>query len=269
MRIASRMAVPPRESIFASPRSSSFSSLVNGWSRNASSLKFTTKTSSSRFEALIKAMADASTRRRLVRMLPLLSTIRPIDTGTSSRRNFLIGCSTPFSNTRKDFCGRFVTYFPLLSTTVACRTTRRVSARKVAGSSCEFFDCAQSSEAASAAKRPAKARLLNWRIVPLSEKGSQGRHTFRSNKFHKHFSVFPVPFFIDRRIAQNVLVPELDSYFRGHVRQFVQVLDRKVTAPSLFGQFVEKPRSAHLFRGTASRHHRLENSDRIDLDVRF
>jgi len=43
------------------------------------------KTSSSGFDARTRARAEASTFRRLGRILPLLSTMRPIDTGTSSR----------------------------------------------------------------------------------------------------------------------------------------------------------------------------------------
>ena len=93
MRMASRMAVPPRESMRVSASSISLMSLVKslpcGRSRKASSLKLTTKTSSSGLESFTRASAAASTLARLSRMLPLLSMISPMETGTSSRLNIL------------------------------------------------------------------------------------------------------------------------------------------------------------------------------------
>ena len=61
MRTASRMAVPPRESILVRACSIFWTSLVKSQSRKASSLKFTTNTSSSAFEALTNANAAAAT----------------------------------------------------------------------------------------------------------------------------------------------------------------------------------------------------------------
>ncbi len=91
--MASRMAVPPRESMRAMPSSIFLMSLVSGTSRNGSSLKLTMKTSSCGLEALTKSSEAASTFCRFSRMLPLLSMIMPSEIGTSSRRKILIGCS--------------------------------------------------------------------------------------------------------------------------------------------------------------------------------
>ena len=67
MRMASRMAVPPRESIRASASSIFLMSLVkSGSRRKASSLKLTMKTSSCGFDALTSASAAASTFCALV-----------------------------------------------------------------------------------------------------------------------------------------------------------------------------------------------------------
>jgi len=59
------------------------------------------KTSSCGSEALTSAMAAASTFSRFSFILPLLSMIRPIETGTSSRRKTFTRCSTPSSNAWK------------------------------------------------------------------------------------------------------------------------------------------------------------------------
>src|SRR5579872_5773987 len=94
------------------------------------------KTSSWGLEAFTRFSAAAATRLFLSRMLPLLSIIMPSETGMSSRRKILSGCSMPFSSTLKAGCCRLVTSFPLLSTTLACTTTSRVSAVKTGTSSC-------------------------------------------------------------------------------------------------------------------------------------
>src|SRR5438132_1648464 len=57
------------------------------------------KTSSSRLDPLISAIAAVFTCASLLRMLPLLSITTPIDTGTSSRLKLRISCRTLFSNT--------------------------------------------------------------------------------------------------------------------------------------------------------------------------
>ena len=97
MSTASRSAVPPIESTGAMPASSFRVSLVSGTSSRGLSAKFRTNASSSGFDARTNASAAASTRPRSVRMLPLLSMSSPIETGTSSRLNNVIGCGFPFS----------------------------------------------------------------------------------------------------------------------------------------------------------------------------
>src|SRR6266849_3874109 len=152
------------------------------------------KISSCGFDALTRAIADASTLARLVRMLPLLSTISPIDTGTSSRRTFLMGCSTLFSKTWNALCCRLVMNFPLLSTTVAWRTTRRVSARNVVcwSSGWETLGWAESGTIASATSAPARIPLLNWSIVALSMGFPQGRQTLRLHQLDLYLAILSI-----------------------------------------------------------------------------
>src|SRR5438874_1833317 len=133
--MASRMAVPPRESILAKPCSSSLRLLAKGWSRKASSLKFTTKTSSCGLEALTRA---------------------------------------------------------------------------------------------SAARTQKNSRLLSRRIIPLSRYGPQGRQSLRLHQRHFHFAILPVPFPVDRGVAEDVLVAQLDSNLRRHIRQLIQVFHGEV-----------------------------------------
>src|SRR5271155_4424737 len=109
-------------------------------------------------------------------MLPLLSTIMPSEIGTSSCRNSLMGCSTPFSKTLKDFCGRSVTSFPSLLRTVTGSSTRRVSTLKV-GSSAEAglggAVWAETKQEKTSQQRVTE--LLSGRIIPEAEKRLERR----------------------------------------------------------------------------------------------
>src|ERR1700720_3087557 len=73
--MASRMAVPPRESILLSACSISRTSLVKSQSRKASSLKLTTKASSSRFRSDGLAHGGAAARVDLTQRLLHFSNV--------------------------------------------------------------------------------------------------------------------------------------------------------------------------------------------------
>src|SRR5271170_4658697 len=214
MLMASRMAVPPLESMRAMPSSSFLMSLVNGTSRNASSLKLTMNTSSCGLEAFTKSREAASTLWRFSRMLPLLSTMMPSEIGTSSRRKILMGCSTPFSKTLKAFWSRSVTSLPLLSSTLTGSTTRRVPMLNV-GSSDEAGDCcngvcAQTSEEEASANR---ATLLRRRIVPEAEKCFERRQAARLHQLDVDVAVFAITRPVGGTVVQHVLIAKLDSNF--------------------------------------------------------
>src|SRR5438309_9691518 len=239
IEMASRIAVPPRESIFVSPSSIEAALLVNGRSRYASSLKFTTNTSSFGFEALIKPMAAAATFERLSRMLPLSSISTPMDTGTSSRLNSLICCSTPFSYTLNAFCARFPRNLPFLSRTVACRTTSLVSARKTASS----WLCAPAVDPAAAQT----TRMLTRRcIVAKTEKRFQWWQPPGLHECDLDPAIPAVPLFILRCIADYVLVAELDSDLRGDIGKLGQVLDVEASSAGLLGQLTQQAGSVHF-----------------------
>src|SRR5689334_6364620 len=147
------------------------------------------KTSSSGFDSFASVSAAAATRERLSFMLPLLSTRMPIETGTSSRRNSLIGCSTLSSYTLNADRGRLVTSFPLLSRTLTCSATSLISVRKVGVSS-----CARSSTAAiPAVKRPAASHFLLCRCnISRTVPCPQRRKFLHLDQFHFHLSVLAV-----------------------------------------------------------------------------
>src|SRR5271168_4304054 len=148
-------------------------------------------------------MDAISTFCRFSFMLPLLSMMMPSDTGTSSRLKILMGCSTPFSKTLKDFWGISVTSLPFLSATLTGRMTRRVSARKTGsstGGGCALWD--QTSEAAT-------RTLLSRRIVPETEKSFQRRQTTRLNQLHVHVPIFAIADLVLRRIVKHVLISQL------------------------------------------------------------
>src|SRR6266498_3115877 len=86
--------------------------------------------------------------------------------------------------------------------------------------------CPRSAKAArtTIGKMQGRVRLLTRRIVPRSPDGPEMRQSFRLNQFHLHAPVLAVAILIQRRIAENILVAQLDSDFGGDVRQFVQIL---------------------------------------------
>src|SRR5579872_28606 len=222
MDMASRMAVPPRESIRARPASSFFMSLVNSTSRKASSLKFTTKTSSWGLEARTRSAEAVSTFVRFSRMLPLLSMMIPIETGTSSRLKILMGWGLPFSKTLKASCVRFVISLPLLSATLTGKTTSRVSDVKtgispgslgVPGGGGMLTGCWADARAASKRRR----KLLRRRIVTEPEKGFERWKPAWLIQLHADMPIFPVTVLVLGGVVQHVLVPQLYSNFSGDI----------------------------------------------------
>src|SRR5271165_1817897 len=204
------------------------------------------KTSSWGLDSLTKSTAAVSTLERSSCMLPLLSTIMPSDTGTSSRRNNLMGCSAPFSKTLNDSCERLVTSFPLLSDTLTGRTTNRASVRKVGASSLAAGGLAGGVWAA--AKKPKSTRLLSRRIVSKSVKGLERRQTARLNQLHVHAPILSIASNVFRRIIQHVLISQLHADFSGDIRQLSDVLHRKRTPAGLFRHLIQEAGPHHLFR---------------------
>src|SRR5579875_13125 len=236
MPMASRIAVPPRESMRAKPCSILCTSLVNGTSKNASSLKLTMNTSSCGFDSRTIASAAVSTRLRLVAMLPLSSIMMPRETGTSSRRKIFTCCGCPFSNTLNAFSSRFVISLPRLSTTLACSTTRRVSER----------NCANTVAAPNASSSVSRL-LLSRRIITQPEISPQRRQSPRLIQLYLHPPVLPVAFPLLRRVPQHVLVPQLYPDVGGNVGNLCHFLDGIFTPPRLLRQFIQQPRSGRFF----------------------
>src|ERR1035438_9580726 len=278
MRMASRMAVPPRESMRVRASSISRMSFVKflrlGRSRKASSLKLTTKTSSSGLESFTRAREAASTPARLTRMLPLLSTIRPSETGTSSRRKLVMRCAAPFSATAKASRVRSVTRWPLLSKTVVLQITTRVSERKTGAWSCDaggLICCPWSAQPVSrtAPARPAANPLFIRRMVAHPPESPQQRHLGRLHQLDFHMAVFSVVLLVGRGIAKHVLIPQLHSDLGGDIRQLIGVFHLVLAASGQVGHLAQQGGPVALLRGPAARTHGFVDSDGIDLDVGF
>src|SRR5450755_427860 len=267
MRMASRMAVPPRESMRASPSCKSLGSLVKSLSRKASSLKLTMKTSSWGLESFTKASAAASTLVRFSRMLPLLSITSPMETGTSSRLNTLICWGTPFSKTWKAFSGRFTTKWPVLSTTVACNTTSRVSTLITVV--CPGVSAAHRPKAAKAHSADVRILLLSGSIVAQSPEGPKGRQPARLHQFNLDAPVLAIPILILRRVADDILIAQFNADLLGDVGELVEVFHGEVPAAGLFGDFAQQAGPAQFFRCTAACGGRLEDADCVNLNIRF
>src|SRR5579864_5941856 len=229
------------------------------------------KTSSWGFDAFTRSSDAAATFARLSRMLPLLSMMMPIDTGMSSRRKILMVCSTLFSSTLNADSGSVVTSFPFLSSTLACTTTSRVSAVNTNSSppAGGFAGGAPWPRSRVAESAHTLQKLLRGSIISGSEHRYELRQARGFHQLHLDAAVLAVAYCIFRTISQHIFVAQFDPDFRGNIGKLGQVVHGKSSAAGLLGQFVEQARAVHLFEGPAPGSHGLENSDRIDLDVRF
>src|SRR5580658_4807078 len=195
-------------------------------------------TSSCGLDALISSSAAAATLGRFSRMLPLLSIMIPIDTGTSSRLKIFSGCSTLSSYTLNADCGRLVISLPLLSITLTCSGTSFVSLVKTAGSS-GAAACAGGGVCPKAIvpqKMAATNRLLRRCIISSTECWLERRQAHRLYQLNLHPPVFSILDQIFRRIAENVLIPQFKPDLGRHVRQFRQVVDAEILAAGLLGK---------------------------------
>src|SRR5438045_1452866 len=144
-------------------------------------------------------------------MLPLLSTSIPIDKGTSSRRNNLIGCSTLSSYTLNADFGTFVISFPLLSTTLTCNVTSLSSVWKVGVSSCARACVWTRATANTAPPSPIRSFLLCRCNIAWTIAGPQRGQFLNFDQFDFHFSILAVMRCILRVISQHVLIAKLQT----------------------------------------------------------
>src|SRR5712691_10803857 len=228
------------------------------------------KTSSWGLEAFTRSSDAAATFARLSRMLPLLSMMMPIDTGISSRRKILMVCSTLFSSTLKADSGKVVTSFPLLSSTLACTTTRRVSVVNTNSSPTAGF-CAVALWPKSRVADSAHAlqNLLRGSIITGPEHGPELRQARGFHQLHLDAAVLPVAHRIFGTISKHVLVAQFNPDFRRDIGKLGQVVDGKSAATSLLSQFIQHAWTVHLLDRPAPGSDGLENSDGVNLDVRL
>ncbi len=162
-------------------------------------------------------------------MLPLLSMMIPIDTGTSSRRKILIGCSTPFSSILNADCGMLVSSLPFLSTTLAYSGTRFVSDVKTA-TSCGSERCLRlgllrehhTGRKRRQARENEEDRLLSRRIISGAENRLERGVSSGLRQFNLDPPILAVASPVLRRVADHVLIVQLDSDLRRDIRQLRQ-----------------------------------------------
>ena len=158
-------------------------------------------------------------------MLPLLSTRMPIETGTSSRRKSLIGCSTLSSYTLKADFGMLVISFPVLVEDAYVK--RDFPDFRVEDG--DFVLCADRHGRQSGRQQaPRQPLLLRGCNISGTVPCPQRRQILNLHQFHFHFSVLAVMSGILRAVAEHVLVAELQADLGGHVRQIRQILDREI-----------------------------------------
>src|SRR5579885_1386540 len=233
------------------------------------------KTSSCGFEAFTSASAAAATLARLSRMLPLLSIMMPIETGTSSRRKILMGCSTPFSKTLKADSGRSVTRWPFLSITLTCRSTSWIPPWNTGVSSGPSAGLTAFCPRAIFAHRlrpapPTNAkisRLLCRRIITWAMIGPELRQSRRFHQFHLNPSKLSVPLAILWMISDHVLIAQFQTDLGRDIRQIAQVVAGEKPAPGRFRELVQQPRPARFLRRAIPPGQRFEDADGINLYI--
>src|SRR5579859_6791191 len=226
------------------------------------------KTSSWGLEALTRSSDAAATLARLSRMLPLLSMTMPIDTGISSRRKILMVCSTLFSSTLKADSGKVVTSFPLLSSTLACTTTRRVSAVNTNSSPAGgFAGGALWPRSTAADSAHALQNLLRGSIISGPEHGPELRQASGFLEPHLDAAVLPVAYRIFGTVSQHVLVAQLDPDLCRDIGKLRQVVHGESPAAGLLGQLVQQARAVHFLERPAAGADLLENPDGINLNI--
>ena len=104
---------------------------VNGRTSSGLSLKVTSENSSPFTEPAKNCSTAVRESWIRLRMLPLMSKTRPVESGASDRENETISCSVSSSRTRKAFCGKPRTGRSRWSATVTGISTSFTSSRKV------------------------------------------------------------------------------------------------------------------------------------------
>ena len=73
--------------------------------------------------------------------------------------------------------------------------------------------------------------LLRRRIVAGSPECVEGRQPPRLYQFDTNLPILAVTHLVGRAITKHILISQLNSNFRRHIRQFVQIFDDEVSPP--------------------------------------
>ena len=154
------------------------------------------------------------------------------------------------------FCGRSVTRWPLLSTTVAWQTTRRVSARNTVPLSSRRVGLLAGSLTAHChgqrrdkptSEKVAKT-VVYWKAhnSPFSRKPGEAAVRAVAPASPGRCRYFPSCSWFCGRVAEHVLVAQFHSDLGGDVRQLVQIFHRELPAAGLFRDLGQQARPGQL-----------------------
>src|ERR1035441_2767825 len=111
--------------------------------------------------------------------------------------------------------------------------------------------------------------LLPGRIVALFPEWPQQRHAVRLHQPDLDPSILAVAAQILWRVAEDVLVAQLDANFRRHVGQLIEIVDLILPSSGLLGDFGEQRGSGSLFRRAGAHSGGFVNPDGVNLYVGF
>src|SRR5579862_9124162 len=123
--------------------------------------------------------------------------------------------------------------------------------------------------AATAHRTAVQTFLLRGSIIAQSPEGAQRWQSARLHQLYLDAPVLAISFRVLWRVADYILIAQLDTNFGRDVRQLVQVLHGEMASAGLFRDFAQQSRPSQFFRCAAARGGRLEDPDRINLYVRL
>src|SRR6202453_143143 len=125
--------------------------------------------------------------------------------------------------------------------------------------------CAPSANVAPA-RKIAKTRLLQWRIVAGTSMDGQRRQSLRRIRLHFHFTPFAIAGQILGAVADYVLVAQFGRDFLCNVAHFCNVVAPEEPSAGLFTQVIQQQRPGALFRGGCVR---VKDADGVDFHIRL
>src|SRR5882672_688682 len=109
-------------------------------------------------------------------------------------------------------------------------------------------------------------RLFRRRIITRLRINPERWQSLWRKEFHFYFTPFAVAHWVLWTVSEQVLVAQLNTYFRGDIREIVRVINGKGPPASQFRDIAEQGGAQPFFIG---RKEMIVDADRINEDVRF